>query len=399
MISISEAIETIESAVDPLERVAVTPDDALGCGLAVDVQAPFDVPQFVSSAMDGIAIRFDDLADTGPWRLRIQGVIGAGSVPERPLSRGCAVKIMTGAPLIDGSDTVIRVEDVRFEDDYVIVDQRPQLGKDVRPAGDDIKRGDLLFEKGTVVTPIDVGVLTSIGIASIPVTPRPRVAIFSTGSELIRPGEELLPGKLYDSNIAVLRSLLGKLSITPTVVDAPVPDDPGRIAETLAQCLEQNDLVISTGGVSVGDFDFLPGIVERLGGETLFKKVKVKPGKPCLFARFPTAKYLGLPGNPVSVVATFHLYVRRLIARLMGFSSHVRSATGILQADLLVTGNRFCLVGARIEESNGEIKIHPATRQASGRLSSLRGMNGFVMLDERQRSLAAGDAVQVEWIE
>ncbi len=399
MISISEAFERIAGAVKPLDRAAVTPDEALGCRLAVDVHAPFDVPQFASSSMDGIAIRFDDLAGAGPWRLRIQGVIGAGNISERPLSRGCAVKIMTGAPLIDGADTVIRVEDVRFEDDQVIVSDRPQLGKDVRPIGDDIRRDDPLFKKETAITPVDAGILTSIGITSIPVTPRPRVSIFSTGSELIRPGDELMPGKLYDSNLVVLRSLLGRLSIKPHVVDIPVPDDPDRIAATLEQCLEHSDLVISTGGVSVGDFDYLPEIVDRLGGEIIFKKVKIKPGKPCVLAKFPSAWFIGLPGNPVSVVATYHLYVRRIVCLLMGLPPHIRSATGVLQENLKVTGGRFCLIGARLEESGGKILVHPATRQRSGRLSSLRGMNGFILLDESQRSLSAGDKVKVEWID
>lgn len=399
MISISEAIEKIENAVKPLDRVTIPLQEALGCRLAVQVHAPFDVPQFASSSMDGVAIRFDDLAGAGPWHLRIQGVVGAGSVPERPLSRGGAVKIMTGAPLIGGADTVVRVEDVRFEEGEAVIDHRPQMGRDVRPAGDDIRAGDVLFEKGDVITPVDVGVLTSIGLTSISVSPRPRVSIFSTGSELVKAGDPLPPGKIYDSNLALLLSLLENLSITPITVDTPVPDEPEQIAETLEQCLEKSDLVISTGGVSVGDFDYLPNIVERLGGETLFTKVKIKPGKPCILARFPSSWFIGLPGNPVSVVAAYHLYVRRLVWLLMGFPPRVRSATGLLKEDLTVTGGRFCLVGARLEESEGKTMVTPATRQRSGRLSSLRGINGFIMLEENQRSLSAGDKVSVEWID
>lgn len=398
MITIHEARALIDQTVRPLPPVPHQPADAVGCRLDETLRAPFDVPRFACSSMDGIAVRSGDLKGTGPWRLRVEDVVGAGVFPTGPLSPGCAVKIMTGAPLIDGADTVVRLEDLRFEDGHVIVTHKPPIGNYVRPPGDDIKTGVTLYEEGTELSSVDAGVLTSIGLQKVSVTPRPKVNIFSTGSELIRPGLELRPGQLYNSNIVLLQSLLDRRGITPTVLHDPIPDDADLISATLERHVDTCDLIVTTGGVSVGDFDFLPDSVQRLGAEVLFHGVRVKPGKPALFARFENTWFVGLPGNPVSVVATFHLYVERIISKLMGFESRTRSAVGRLQSDLSVTGHRFCLVAARIIEQDGMLRVYPSTRQRSGRLSSIIGLNGFVMLDEDTRSLRAGDDVVVEWL-
>jgi len=398
MITIHEARTLIDQAVRPLPPAPFSPAEAVGCRLAEAVHAPFDVPQFACSSMDGIAIRLGDLTGSGPWRLRVEDVVAAGAFPTDPLSPGCAVKIMTGAPLIEGADTIVRLEDIRFENGHVIVADKPPFGRYVRRPGDDIEAGVTLYKEGTELSPVDTGVLTSIGLQTVPVTPYPKVTIFSTGSELIRPGRALRPGQLYDSNIVVLRSLLARSGIAAASVDHPVPDDADVIARTLERFVNACDLIVTTGGVSVGDFDFLPGAVRRLGGEVLFPKVRVKPGKPTLFARFENTWFVGLPGNPVSVVATFHLYVRRIISLLMGFEFRPRSAVGQLQYDISVTGSRFCLVAARIEEQGGDVLVYPSTRQTSGRLSSITGLNGFVMLEEDIRSLREGDDVVVEWL-
>ncbi len=398
MIALEEAYGRIDGAVTALEPVRVPLHGAVGCTLARPIHASIDVPRFATSVMDGVAIRLSDLGGRGPWRLNVQGIVGAGESPTEPVFLGCAVKIMTGAPLIEGADAVVKIEDVRFEGSHVIITEKPEKGSHIRPPGDDIKTGDRLCEAGDILTPVDAGLIASVGLAGVDVIPRPRVALLITGSELVQPGTALAPGERYDSNLVVLEHLLRRGGIETETSIAGVRDDPGAIAKTLERCLDHHDLIVSTGGVSVGDYDYVPRIVRELGGEVLFHGVDVKPGKPVLMARLGHAWLVGLPGNPVSVVCGYHLYVRRAVARMMGIDYKPRSSVARLLTDLTVTGTRVCVIGARIDETGPEVRAFPALRQESGRLSVLRGLNGFLMIGGHVRSLKKGDMVPVEWL-
>jgi len=398
MISVDEARLIIDESVKPLPGRKALLADALGCSLSDHVISPINVPDFVSSIMDGVAFRHADLAGRGPWRLPIQAVIGAGKDKGGSLQPGHAVKIMTGAKLIAGSDTVIKVEDVAFENGSVMISDRVDPGNFVRPLGDDIRLGDELFKSGTVVTPLVAGVLASIGLDRIEVIPYPKVTIISTGSEIIEPGRNLKPGQRYDSNRTTLYSLLKHDGIPAHEIRNVIPDHAGQLEQVLGESLQNSDLVITSGGVSMGDFDYIPEVVAKMGGEILFHKVKVKPGKPVLVARVQNSWLIGLPGNPVSVVAGYHLHVRRMIARMMGKELNIRSAMARLEQDVNYPTDRFAMVGARLEDHNGEIHAMPSMRQQSGRLSSVADINGFIMIDENVHSIAAGEAALVEWL-
>jgi molybdopterin molybdotransferase len=398
MISLSEAKRLIDTKVASLSPVDLPLLEAIDCALACDLIAPIDVPQFAGSIMDGIALRRSDLKGDGPWRLPIQKTIAAGDSPEQELRLGQAVKIMTGAPLPRDADLVIPVEELAFDSGAVIIKTPLSPENFTRSAGDDIKKGQKLFGAGDVLKPADIGVLGSLGMTRAYVIPKPRIALFSTGSEIVEPGAELGPGQIYDSNNIVMRGLLA--GDGHCIVDAKrvIQDKPAAISRVLQECLKDHDLVITTGGVSMGDFDLIPQEIKRLGGEIIYHKIAVKPGKPNLLANFGGSYLVGLPGNPVSVIAGYHLFGRRVIWRLMGKTYAPRNATATIKCDLDVEGDRLYLVASRFREEEGKIAAYPSTRQKSGRLSSVIGLDGFVFVDGGTRTIPGGTEVYCEWL-
>jgi molybdopterin molybdotransferase len=398
MIALRKAQTLIDTEVAALAPLRLPLDQAVGCALSEEVLAPVDVPQFPSSAMDGFALRGSDLSGRGPWRLHIQETIAAGEYPTRPLLSGHAVRVMTGAPLIPGADTVVPFEDAEVQAEFVIIRQCSRGESYVRPAGDDIRKGRTLFRQGDLLGPVDLGVLASLGLTEVLAVPRPRLAVFSTGSEVVEPPAPLKPGQIYDSNSRVLRSLLSVDGHAHIGGGRIIADNPAAVCDAVGEALRAHDLVITTGGVSMGDFDFIPEGIQRLGGRVVFHKVAVKPGKPVFVAAVNTGWLVALPGNPVSVVAGYHLFARRVICRLMGTTYSPRSARAVLEDDVTVQGDRLCLVGARLQEMNGRLSASLSQRQKSGRLSSILGINGFVFLEGGTRTVTRGTAVHAEWL-
>ncbi|MDP8239039.1 MAG: molybdopterin molybdotransferase MoeA [Candidatus Hatepunaea meridiana] len=399
MISLKEATELISNSVTPINVKTIPIANSLNCKLAGDLHSPINVPGFDNSAMDGIAIRYSDLQETGPWKIKIQKTIAAGDSPSDSLQKGCAVKIMTGAPLPEDADTVIIVEDLIFHDDMVEITERPKPGKNVRPMGDSLKRGDLVFRKGHILKPVDVGILASIGLEQVRVIPKPEIAIISTGSEIVAPGSPLLPGQIYNSNDTALTALLNNIGFNSISVLPPAIDD----LETLYSCIDKsllsNHLVITTGGVSMGDFDYIPHVVKELGGEIIFHKVIIKPGKPALFAKFNRNGehlLLGLPGNPVSTVVGYHLYVKQLVSLLMGIPFKREKVKATLTDELRFSGFRQKVNGVTLAKGNNGMSAIPALRQQSGRLASIGNIDGFIYIDGGNQVLPAGLEVEVE---
>ncbi|UCE66297.1 MAG: molybdopterin molybdotransferase MoeA [Candidatus Zixiibacteriota bacterium] len=399
MITLEEAFEIIEKEVTELEPASIPLLEALGCALREDIISRINVPRFANSAMDGFAVRLSDLTGLGPWRLPIQKIIAAGDSSGESLEEGYTAKIMTGAPLPDGADSVIRIEDVSIDVDRVIIESKPPKDNFIRPVADDIKKGELLYKKGVILDPIAIGILASIGRLDVKVAPKPKIAILSTGSELVTPGEELPRGKIYGSNDYVLRSLLKKDGHGISHSFKTSTDEFDELCKILEDIMRDCDLLISSGGVSMGDYDLIPQAVEKIGGEILFHKTYVKPGKPVLLARIRNRWLLGLPGNPVSVVVGYHLHARRIIARLSGLDYRPRKGKAILGADLSVKGSRFCVIGARIEETENGIIVFPSIRQQSGRLSSIKGINGFIFAEGGTRTVKKGMEVVIEWMD
>ncbi len=399
MITLKEAHELINNSVTPLNAKTISIANSVNCKLTGDLRSPINVPGFANSAMDGIAIRYADLQETGPWKLKIQETIAAGDSPTNTLQNGCAVKIMTGAPLPNDADTVIPVEELTFQDDVVEVTELPKPGNHVRPMGDDLQEGDLIFQQGHILKPVDIGVLASVGLEKVSVIPKPEIAIFSTGSEIIAPGNPLLPGQIYNSNDAALTALLNNIGFYSISVLPPAIDDVETLYSCLDESLTSNHLVITTGGVSMGDFDYIPRVVKDLGGEIVFHKVKIKPGKPVLFAKFNKngARWLiGLPGNPVSVVVGYHLYVKHLLSLLMGISFQQEKITASLTAEIRVSGFRQKVIGVTLVEGSSGMSAIPSSRQRSGRLASIRNIDGFIHIDGGNQVLPAGTEVEVE---
>ncbi len=398
MITLDEALKRIDGAVDELPMILALLTEAVGGCLGEDIIAPFDVPDFDNSAMDGIALRISDLKGDGPWSLPIQAVIAAGDLIDEPLLPMNVVRIMTGAPLLPGADTVIRIEDIRIENDKAVITELPEKGNFVRPAGDDISKDQQLFGKGDVLGVIDIGVLASIGLSEVEIVSVPRIALISTGSEIVEPGNKLRAGQIYNTNNVVLQALLNNDGYKVNLIKKISHDDVDVLRRAIKGCLDNSELIISTGGVSKGDFDYIPRAIEELGGTILFHGVAVKPGKPVIVANIRDRWIVGLPGNPVSAVVGYHLFVTKIISRLKGCFYRPRTSRALLKSDLVIKGSRFCIIGARLDEDNGKIVAFPAERQKSGRLSSITGINGFIMAEGGSRVINRGSRVNVEWI-
>ena len=397
MIKLDEALRLIDGAVQPLPAKDKPLLEALGCCLARNVVSPIDVPQFASSAMDGIAVAFADAQKGGA--LKVQGVIPAGQPAKERLRPGCAYRIMTGAPLPEGADTVVPVEELEFAGDTVKIRSTIELGQHVRPAGNDIRAGQTVLRAGITMGPIEIGICAGLGMTQVAIHPKPKVAVIATGSEFAKPGQKLLPGQIYNSNNATLRGLL-KVGGWGEVAELPdLKDDFDTLLPALEKLSREYDVIITSGAVSAGEFDYIPKVVEKLGGELLFHKVAIKPGKPALMAKLGRCWLLSLPGNPVSVAVTYHLYAARVLRRLTGNLSSPLRERAVLSEEIEVDSDRFYVLGAYLERTETGLKARGAKRYQSGRLSSIIGINGFMFLKEGEYTLPEGTEVEVEFLQ
>lgn len=347
-------------------------DQALGRTLAVDVHASIDVPPAANSAMDGYALAS---ADTQAGNeLRVSQTIAAGGVPQ-PLQPGTAARILTGAEIPPGADTVIIQENTERRGDAIRLLEDSAPGDNIRPQGQDIPRGQRVLPAGHRLRPQDLGLLASVGCASVRVRPALRVALLSTGDELAEPGGALKPGQIYNSNRPLIAGLLAELGVQ-VVLTLQVNDTPEATRQALTLAAEQADVVLTCGGVSVGDADHVKAAVESLG-ELSFWKVAMKPGKPLASGRVGEAMFLGLPGNPVSAWVTFQLLVRPVLQILAGqpASELVRWQ---VPAGFERTGGGRRDEYARGRFSDKKVEIHP--QQSSGALSSVAWANCLVHL-------------------
>lgn len=331
MISPEEALTKILEHLGPLPAESVPLHHAVDRVLARDVVARDDLPPFDNSAMDGFALIAEDMAKGSlekPIRLRIREIVRAGSVSMESLKTGEAMKIMTGAPLPKGTHAVVMKELTRSLDgDRVEILQIPEAGENIRRRGEDVRAGDLLIKKGTLLRPYEVALLASQGVVAIEAIRKPRVAIVATGDELVDAAEPLTPGKIRNSNGPALASALTRWGI-PAADLGIVGDDPAKLEKKLRNALAQGDLILVSGGVSVGDFDYTRSLLQKVGMEEVFWKVAMKPGKPLLFGlcssddpSVGTQKpVFGLPGNPVSVLICLEEFVRPALEKMQGYS-------------------------------------------------------------------------------
>ena len=391
---VADACALIARTLDPVQAVERLPiRDCLGRVLAHDIASPIDVPAHDNSAMDGYAMRHADLAADAPTRLRVIGAAYAGKPCAHAVGAGEAVRIMTGAVMPVGADTVVPQEALSAEADAVVVPPGQQAGQNRRLAGEDLSRGRPAVLAGRILGAADLGLIASLGIAEAPVRRRLRVACLSTGDEIASLGEALGPGQVYDSNRYTLYGMLTRLGVE--VIDlGVVRDDPAHLEAAIAQAAGCADAVISSGGVSVGEADFTRDIMARLG-EVAFWTIAMRPGRPLAYGRIGSARYFGLPGNPVAVMITFLFFARPALLRMMGATAEdPLPVLAHAQERLRKRPGRTEYQRARVSVgAGGELAVRTTGSQGSGVLRSMSEANAIMVLGHEQGDVQPGDRV------
>jgi molybdopterin molybdotransferase len=397
---VARAQQIIRDLIVPVpgtERLFIR--NALGRVLARDVVSPIDVPGHDNSAMDGYAVRFADLDPAGETRLRLAGTALAGRPFAGSLGMGECVRIMTGAVVPAGADTIVIQEVVREEDGLVVVPPGQKQGQNLRRAGEDLRAGHPALKAGKLIRPAELGLLASLGVAEAPVKRRVRVAVFSTGDELCSIGTPIRPGEVYDSNRYTLFGMLTRLGCE--VVDlGVVRDNPHALESAFREAASHADAIVTSGGVSVGEADFVRALMSQLG-EVVFWKIAMRPGRPMAFGKIGESYLFGLPGNPVAVMVTFYQFVRDALLKLMGVTPveplpRFRvPCTGALKKR---PGRTEFQRGVLYREA-GEWRVRPTGAQGSGILSSMSEANCFIVLEHEQGNVEAGEPVWVQPME
>lgn len=397
MISLGDAQERVHAVVGPLpvEQVAVA--DAIGLVIAEQVVAPEAIPPFANTAMDGFAVRFADLASASadaPVELAVAGTVAAGAVAERPLEAGEAMRIMTGAPIPEGADAVIMVELTESVDAKVRCNAAVPEGNHIRSAGDDLEANTIVFEPGTTIGPAHVGVLSSLGRTHVLVHRRPRVGVFSTGDELVVGPAPLEPGQIRDSNRPQLLALVAEAGAV--AVDLGVlRDNHDEIDAALRAAVDGCDALITSGGVSMGDFDFVKQVLASLGDLT-WMQVAIKPAKPLAFGVLLDTPIFGLPGNPVSSAVSFELFARPAIRMMMGRTDTQRVHEWAIADEVLLRSQDGKTHFQRVvlsQQSDGW-HVRSAGGQGSHQLAALAAANGLAVLSDGDGA-NVGERVQV----
>jgi molybdopterin molybdotransferase len=389
LLSIGEAQELILAHARPLPAESVPIGVAAGRVLAEAAHSAVDLPPFPSSAMDGFAVR---AADT-PGHLPVVGRIPAGAPALGPLEPGQAMGIATGGVVPDGADAVIPIESVAEHDNAIEVQRSAEAGDHVRPRGGDIRAGEVVAEAGTVLTPARAGALAAAGIAEVRCARRPRAAVVPTGTELRRPGETLGPGQIYESNGLILSAQL-RAAGAEVDVDAAVGDDEAAHRAALERALEA-DLVVTSGGVSVGPHDLVRRVEAELGVEEVFWRVAVKPGKPIAFGVREGTLVFGLPGNPVSALVGFELFVAPAVRALQGVLDPLPSLErGRLSGARHRNAERDELVRARLRRSEDGAVLEPLSGQESHMIARAADADALVLVPRGEGELADGAPVE-----
>jgi molybdopterin molybdotransferase len=397
MLELEEALSRIVTLIHPGAAETIPLAQTLDRFLAEPVRAPIDLPSFDNSAMDGYAVRAEDVVSAkpdAPVMLRLAGRVAAGEVLSTGIEKGGCVRLFTGSAVPTGADAVVMQEDTKpvpNEPDKVFILDSAKAWENIRLRGEDIRAGAVLVEKGERLTSGRISLLAACGCSELLVGARPRVALLATGSELTEPGVELRPGHIYESNRLGLAALCRRVGAIPELFPL-VPDTLEATRSALKNAFSQCDLVISSGGVSVGEFDYLKQAFTDLGGELQFWKVAIKPGRPFVFGKWEEKLLFSLPGNPVSAVVTFLLLVRPALLRWQGAAqTSLPVQSGILAETLRNPDKRRHFVRINIDEAG---KVTSAGTQGSHMLGSLAGANGLVDVLP-QTTLSLGTTVRV----
>lgn len=405
MISVEEALTRILAEIKPLEAIQVPLAEAAGLVLAEDVIAGEDIPPFANSAMDGFALLSKDSQPRNgkPPRLRVTGAVAAGYVADHPVEEGCAMRIMTGAPVPPGADTVIQVELTRNdgpESEWVEILQPVEPGNNIRPAGEDMHKGQAILQRGIEIGPWEVGILATLGWAKVPVIRRPRVAILSTGDEIVDVDEPLQPGKIRNSNGYLLEAAVRQAGAEAHRLGV-ARDTVESLREKLTEAINY-DIILTSGGVSVGDFDYVKDIMQEQG-QMNFWRINMRPGKPVAFGHISGIPLLGLPGNPVSSAVTFTLFGLPLLRKMLGHSRLVKPQIDVIVEDgVQDRAMRRHYVRAHVEWREGRFVAHTTGNQGSHIMTSLLNANALLIVPEGGVTLRPGDtakALMLDWPE
>ena len=369
--------------------------DALHRVLAEEIRSTINVPSHTNSAMDGYAIRSQDIPESDQKTFNLIGTSWAGRPFNESVNQNECVRIMTGAMMPENTDTVVMQEHVEAKDSNITINCKQKPNQNVRQAGEDIAQGSLVFQPGKFFQPSDIGLIASLGIGQVTVYRKPRVAFFSTGDELVSIGTELKQGQIYDSNRYTLWCMLERLGVEINDLGV-IKDTPEDIENAFKRASEDADIIITSGGVSVGDADFVKDTLEKLG-EVNFWKVAMKPGRPLAFGKVNDAYFFGLPGNPVSVMVTFYIFVQAAIEKIMGHTPKPRiQIQAISKSDLRKRPGRVEYQRGIYElNKDGQYEVTKTGQQGSGILRSMSDANCFIYLPMESNGVSQGQTVEI----
>ena len=401
MITVEEALEKILSRIHPLGSEKVSILEALGRVMAEDIYANRDIPPFNNSGMDGYAVRSEDIQNASsshPVRLEVIEDLPAGFISKKNLKRGQAIRIMTGAPIPKGVDTVVPVEDAKQDDRFVLIFTTLPRDENIRKAGEDVKKGERVISAGDLIRPSEVGMLASVRRSFVSVYQRPLVAILCTGEELVDVDGILDEVRIVSSNSYTLAAQVKDCGAIPLQLGI-ARDRKEEIKEKLLQGIRA-DVLISSAGVSVGDYDFVKDVLNDLGMEMVFWRVAMKPGRPMAFGILQGKPVFGLPGNPVSSMVSFEQFVRPSLLKMMGYRQLFRPVIeAVLKEDIQKKPGRRHFMRAFVSFEKDQYFASVTGPQGSGILKSMVKANGLVIVPEDREMVRAGEKVKVQLLD
>ncbi|MDC6484533.1 molybdopterin molybdotransferase MoeA [Methylophilaceae bacterium] len=392
---IESAKKLISNFLEPIKDTeSVNLIDSLNRVLALDLVSPISVPNYNNSAMDGFGFNISSLKNTKT--LIVKNTVLAGKPINTSIKNGEAIQIMTGGKIPKGVDTVIPIELVKYSNNQITFIDIPKIGSNIRKCGEDIKQKDIVLDKGTQLYPAELGLIASLGLTKVKVIKKLKVAFFSTGDEIVKAGGKIKSGQVYNSNHFTIHSMLNRLNVECIDLGL-IPDSKIIIKNTLLKASKVANVIITTGGVSVGEADYMKEVLKEIG-QVLFWKLSIKPGRPMAYGKINNTDFFGLPGNPVSAMVTFYQIVQSALKIRMGLK--IDNTIPLLKVECVESifkrPGRTEFQRGKLFQSNGEWKVKTTGQQGSGILSSMSKANCFIVLDMDRSSIKAGDMVNIQ---
>ncbi|MFQ3368649.1 MAG: molybdopterin molybdotransferase [Methylophilaceae bacterium] len=392
---IESAKKLINSFIKPIKEVeSIKLIDSLNRVLAIDLVSPINVPNYDNSAMDGFGFNISSLKNTN--KLKVKDTVLAGKPIKSFVKDGEAIQIMTGGKIPIGVDTVIPIELVKYKNNEITFIEMPKIGANIRKCGEDIKQKDIVLSKGTLLYPAELGLIASLGLSKVKVLKKLKVGFFSTGDEIVAAGTKIKSGQVYNSNHYTIHSMLNRLNIECIDLGL-IPDNKKIIKNTLIKAAKEANVIITTGGVSVGEADYMKEVLKDVG-QVLFWKLSIKPGRPMAYGKINKTDFFGLPGNPVSAMVTFYQIVQGALKIRMGLK--IGGAIPLLKVECVESifkrPGRTEFQRGTLFQSNGAWKVKTTGQQGSGILSSMSKANCFIVLSVDRGTIKPGEIVDIQ---